>query len=133
MARRDRAEGVTLDVPGLRQLRRDLKRLGDDLADLKDTNQQVGDLVAVEAATRAPRRSGRLAGTGRAARAVGRATVTFGGGTVRYAGVIHHGWAERNITAQPFAYEAADATRPEWLALYQAGINAQIAKLDPTY
>lgn len=128
---RDQLDGVTVTVPGLARLGRDLRKLGEDTADLKDANKAAGEVVAREAATRAPRGpTGNLAGSGRASRAVGRATVVFGGARVPYAGVIHYGWPARGIEAQPFVFDAADATRPEWLALYQAGVDEALSKLD---
>lgn len=125
-----RVDGVTVEVPGLRALRRDLRRMGDDLSDLKDASQEASGLVAREAGRRAPRRTGRLAGSGRGSRSTGRATVTFGGARVPYAGVIHWGWPARNIAPQPFVVEAAEDTQPQWLAFYQAGVDQAVERID---
>lgn len=125
-----RVDGVTVEVPGLSRLRRDLRAAGDDLADLKDASAQASQLVATEAGRRAPRRTGRLAGSGRGSRAAGRATVTFGGTRVPYAGVIHYGWAARGIAAQPFVIDAATDTQPQWLAFYAAGVEQALDRLD---
>lgn len=121
---------VTVKVDGLRRLQRDLRAVGDDLADLKDTNAAVSQLVAAEARRRAPTgASGRLAASGRGNRAAGRATVLFGGARVPYAGPVHYGWPARGIEAQPFATDAATITEPAWLAMYVAGIDQVTGKL----
>lgn len=113
------AEGVEVRVEGLRRLQRELKAAGADLGDLKDANAKAGRVVADEAGRRAPRgATGRLAGSGRASRAAGRAQVVFGSAAVPYAGPIHWGWPERGIEAQPFAVDAAESTRGEWLDVY---------------
>src|SRR4051812_32251978 len=113
------AEGVEVKVDGLRRLQRELKAAGESLDDLKDANAKAGRIVADEAGRRAPRgATGRLAGSGRASRAAGRAQVVFGSAAVPYAGPIHWGWPARGIEAQPFATEAAEGTRGEWLDVY---------------
>jgi hypothetical protein len=105
-------------VEGARELRRTLKRAGDDLADLKAANAKAGQTVAQWAAVKAPRRTGALGASVRAGKAVGRAQIMAGNAAVPYAGVIHWGWPARRITAQPFIVEAAQATQPAWEAAY---------------
>jgi len=121
------ADGVRVEVDGLRKLRRDLRALGDDLGDLKDANASTAQVVATEAARRAPTgRTGRLAGSGRGNRAAGRATVSFGGAKVPYAGPIHYGWPARGIEPQPFVTDAAVATEPIWLPAYLAAVDQAV-------
>lgn len=125
---------VALRVDGLNALRRDLRKLPGGLADLKDVHQRVGQLVLPEASARAPKRSGRLAGSGRASRAAGRVSLLFGGARVPWAGPIHWGWPRRHIEPQPFAADAAQATEPAWLALYSVGIDQLVADtIERTY
>lgn len=119
----------SIRVDGLRRLRADLRKAGQDTQDLKEANAAVAALVASAASARAPRQSGTLAGSGRGNRAVGRATVTFGGARVPYAGPIHWGWPARGIPPQPFIPEAAQATEPVWLALYLAGLDNALEPL----
>lgn len=125
---------VAVTVPGLRRLGRDLRKLGEDTADLKDASKKASELVAREAraniTNRSGRSTGRLASTGRGSRAAGRATVVFGGARAEYAAVHHYGWETRGIPANEYAWQAAVDTRPEWLALYQAGVEDALARLD---
>lgn len=121
---------VAVTVPGLRRLGRDLRRLGEDTADLKEASKAASELVARHAARRVRSRTGRLAATARGSRAAGRATVVFGGARVPYAAVHHYGWAARGIAPNEYAWTAAVDTRPEWLALYQSGVEEALSKLD---
>jgi hypothetical protein len=118
-----------LQVEGLRRLRRDLRAFGESTEDLKSANAAVASLVARAAAPRAPRATGRLAGSGRGNRAVGRATVSFGGATVPYAGPIHWGWPARGIPEHAFIPEAAQATEAQWVALYTADVERALQPL----
>lgn len=117
---------ASAEAPGLRRLTRDLRKIGADLGDLKDAGQRAGQIVVAAASPRAPRRSGALAGSGRAARAAGRVTVLFGSARVPYAGPIHYGWPARGIDPHPFVIDAAQATEPAWLAVYQAGVDQAV-------
>lgn len=110
-------------VHGADQLRRSLKRAGDDLSDLKAVNKRVGDLVVSAARPRAPVRSGRLAGSLRPAAAAAKVTVRAGGSNLRYAGPIHWGWPARGIRPNPFLADAAKATEAQWLDLYFAELQ----------
>lgn len=115
---------TSVKVEGARELRRTLKKAGSDLADLKDANAKVGQLVAQESRPNAPvGRTGRLAASVRANRAAAKAVVSAGGGAVPYAGPIHWGWPARHITAQPFISVTAVATQPRWLPLYEQDIQ----------
>lgn len=114
-------EGVRIE--GLNELVRTLKRAGADISELKEAHAKAGQIVATEAEAIAPRRSGRLAGTIRAARQVRRARVQAGRASVPYAGPIHWGWPARNIEPQPFLSEAARATESRWVAQYREDVQ----------
>lgn len=122
-----------VDVDGAPELRRALKRMGEGLDDLKDANQRAASIVATAAGQRAPRKTGRLAGSGRGNRAAGRATVMFGGARAPYAGPIHYGWPARGIEAQPFILDAAAATEHVWLDAYSAELQQLADKVGGTY
>lgn len=116
-------------VEGAAQLRRTLKAAGDDLSDLKAAHAQVGTFVTEAAAPRAPRRSGALAGSGRPGSTKTAALIRYGGARVRYARPIHWGWPRRNIEANPWAYQTAIDTRPQWTQLYTAAVDRVLARI----
>jgi hypothetical protein len=113
-----------MQVDGARELRRTLKQAGDDLNDLKDVHAAVGRLVAERAQATAPRRSGKLAASVRANRAASGSAIVAGRASVPYAGPIHWGWRRRRIEPNPWISEAAQATEPQWVAVYTDGVQA---------
>lgn len=119
--------GPVLEVHGLRELRRNLRRLEDDAADLKEANATAAQTVAAAAAARAPKRTGRLAASIRGNRAVGRATVKSLP-SVAYAGPIHWGWPARHIDGQPFILEGAQQTEGVWLPAYEAAVARAVER-----
>lgn len=128
--------GPLVTVHGAAQLRRSLRRLGDDLSDLAEAHARAGQIVAQAAARRVPRRTGRLAGSIRASRAKTRAVVRAGGAAVPYAGVIHWGSGPRlgrpgphDITPSLFITRAAADTQPAWLGVYLSEIDRAVARV----
>lgn len=121
--------GTTLQIEGLATLVRTLKKAGVDISELKDAHRRAGEIVAHEAALRAPRRTGKLAGSIRAAKQVRRARVQAGGARVPYAGPIHWGWPSRGIAPQPFLTDAAQATESRWTAQYVKDVEAALSKV----
>lgn len=119
-----------VEVEGARELRRTLKRAGDNLADLKAVHAQVGQVVADAARPRTPTLTGRLAGSIRPARLAAGAVVRAGAASIPYGGPIHWGWPARNIEAQPFLSDAATSTEPEWVALYETEVNRIIEEVE---
>jgi hypothetical protein len=119
-----------VEVVGAKELRKTLKRAGDDLGDLKGVNQAVGNMVVHTAVGMAPRRSGALAGSIRAARAATSITIRAGSARVPYAGPIHWGWPARNIEANPFLSNAATSTESAWVALYEDELNKIIDRIE---
>lgn len=110
------AAGVT--VKGVKQLAKDLRQAGQDVGDLKAANKKVADIVVTQARANAPKRSGKLAATGRSGQAAAKVSVRFGSNQVPYANPIHWGWPKRHIKANPFLYRAVDETRSDWYAQY---------------
>jgi hypothetical protein len=108
----------TVRVEGASRLRATLRAAGGDLGDLKDANARAASMVAQWAAVTAPRRTGALGASVRAARQVGRARVVAGSTSVPYAGPINYGWPARNVKPQPFINNAAVQTQPAWLPVY---------------
>lgn len=119
----------TVRVEGLDNLVRTLKRAGVDVSELKDAHKAAGAIVAREASARAPRASGALANSVKAARQQKRARVTAGSARVPYAAPIHWGWRARGIAPRPFVSEAAQATEREWSAQYVKDVEAALARV----
>jgi hypothetical protein len=116
-------------ILGVDALVRSLKTAADTIDELKDAHKRAGDIVADEAELRAPRRTGALAGSIKAARQAKRARVQAGRAAVPYAGPIHWGWPARNIEAQPFLTDAATATESQWFAAYLEDVQAALDKV----
>jgi hypothetical protein len=114
-------EGVRIE--GLNTLIRTLDKASDEIAALKDAHAKAGEIVASEAESIAPRRSGALANTIRAARQARRARIQAGRARVAYAGPIHWGWPARGIEPQPFLSIAARNTEPRWTAQYREDVQ----------
>lgn len=110
--------GPTVEVEGLNNFVRTLRKAGEDLEELKDAHARAASIVATAAAERAPRRSGTLAASVRGSRQVRRARIQAGRAAVPYAGPIHWGWPARGIKADPFITLAARATEPQWVKQY---------------
>lgn len=113
-----------IEVIGGARLRRTLRRAGVDVKRLTALNRQAAELVLPAASTNAPRRSGRLASTGRAGATTRAGVIRFGRGSVPYGPPIHYGWAARNIRPNPWASEAAQRTEGAWTEIYSQGIDA---------
>jgi hypothetical protein len=122
-------------VEGGRELRRKFREVGDDMSDLKDLHKQLADDVAGTAKTKTPVRSGRLrnsvrgSGTKTAARVRAGNNRKSGPSSVPYAGVIHFGWAARNITPRPYLYEALDDRRQEVIERYNDEVRTIIKRV----
>ena len=98
---------ATVRVEGVDRLRSTLRRAEIGLDDLKDANARAGQMVAQWGAVRAPRMTGRLGTSVRAARQAKAAVIVAGSAAVPYAGVIHWGWPAHNIAPQPWLSQAA--------------------------
>ncbi len=107
-----------VQIEGMKRLRRELKRAGVDLADLREVNMSAARTVSSAAKPMAPHQSGTLAGSVRPGASRTAGVVRAGGARVPYAGPIHWGWPRRNIRAQPFLADAAKATEPAWVETY---------------
>lgn len=118
-----------VQIVGYRELRRDLRKLGDEaIAGLKQVNQEAADIVATAARPEVPVRSGRLLGTLRTTGTTRGGIIRMGRKAVPYAGPIHFGWPSRPnpakrwrggpIEPNPFLYDAMDRRVPEVMAAY---------------
>ena len=113
----------SIKATGVKELRRELRRMGDDLDDLKALNLDVATLVSDRAKELVPRRTGNLADTIRPAGTKTAGRVRAGFKRVPYAGVIHFGFPARRIQPQPFLYDALDQRRGEVFDAYFKGVK----------
>ena len=106
------------------------RKLGDDASGaLKVAAKASAELVADEAKSRVPRRSGRLAGSIRAtSTARGDASVKVGGARLIYAPIIHFGWPGHNISPQPFLLDALDARRGEIVEGFETALRSILSR-----
>lgn len=118
------------EVEGGRQLRKTLREAGDDLTDLKAAHRQAAGIAADAAAARAPRLTGRLSATIRAAGTKTAGIVRVGNNTrVPYANPIHWGWFRRHIQPNPFASEGAQESQPTWLPIYERVVDEALNQI----
>jgi len=126
------SETKPVRIDGIKDIRRSVNRLGKEIdkdaakGALKDMNAEAAEIVKQKAATLIPVRTGRLAATLRASGTQKSARVRAGFKRVPYAGVVHFGWPRRNISPQPFLYEALDSRRAEVLAVYDERLSKLI-------
>lgn len=117
------------EVDGLDTFIRTARKAEVDLSELKEANYRAGEIVADAAATRAPRRTGKLAASVRSARQLRRTRITAGRASVPYAAPIHWGWPARGIDANSFISNAARATESVWLPEYRKNVEDALAKI----
>jgi hypothetical protein len=117
---------VGYTVEGLSRLTRDLKAAGADVDDLKDAFAKIAKQGTDLAAGYAPKRTGRLAASIRGNRAAGKAVVTAGRASVKYAGPINYGFPKRNIAPSGFMQRASDEVGPKALDILQDEVNQAI-------
>jgi hypothetical protein len=118
-------------IDGLREVQRDLRRLGKDTRkELKGTHQRAAEIVLAGAKRLVPVRTGRLAASMRAMSTNTSGRIRVGKASVPYAGPIHFGWPAHNIKPNPFIYDALDPRRDEIVGLYEERIDQLIKKYD---
>ncbi len=96
------------------------------LADMREGHEAAGERVAAVAAARAPRRTGRLAGS---VDVTVTATGADVGSSLVYAPVIHNGWPARNISPSPFLRDAVEVEAPAVTALYTEHVDRVLATI----
>ena len=110
--------------------RKRLEAVGEEAnEDLKKANLEGVEQVLAEALRRVPVRSGKLKATIKGSASKVRGTIRAGTkAKTIYAWPIHFGWAARNITPNPFLYEALDERRDEVKEAYENQIADIIDK-----
>jgi HK97 gp10 family phage protein len=129
-----------IQVNGLRELRRELKRVSADLPkELAQANHDAAEIVAAEARRRVPVRSGKLRGSVRSLRGQARGVVAAGRASVPYAGVTEfggrirrfHSSSKTRIPAQPYLYPALADKRDEVVEHYGDALDSLLHKAFP--
>lgn len=117
-----------IKVKGLKSGIKALQAIGVPDAEIKQAGTLAGEVVAREARTLVPVRTGRLRNTIRVSKALNRVSVSAGNnGKVPYANPIHWGWFKRNIKPQPFFTKALGITREEVYRNYYRTMDTLIA------
>jgi HK97 gp10 family phage protein len=119
---------MTEYVTGLREVVRNLEKIGVDVQDLKEVFTNIGEMVRADAAALAPRDSGRLAASIKPSKTKNKAAVRAGSARVPYAGAINYGWAKRHIRAHNFMQRAIDADTPRAIEMMDEGIGEIIRR-----
>jgi hypothetical protein len=115
-------------IEGVDETARSLDTIADKLDGPVGAWGAVEAVVLSRAQALAPKRSGRLAASGRKSGTPAQAAVSFGGAQVPYANPIHWGWPAHRIKAQPFLSRAVDQTEPAWRGLYESRMATMIER-----
>jgi len=115
------------------KLQKALKEVGPEMvAELKEGNKALGEIVAERARQIVPVRTGALQKTIKATKSAGGARVNAGTPSltskVPYAGPIHWGWPARSIESQPFLSDALDEVKDEVIEAYNDMISDLLKK-----
>lgn len=119
-------------IDGLKEAHRAIRRAGDEglVAELKVAHKKAADLVLESA--QPPHVSGLLEGSMRSSSSKTSGRVAVGRKAIPYAGPIHFGWPQRNISPQPFLYDALDRRRKDVLELFEDAVGRIVHKIDRT-
>jgi hypothetical protein len=118
-----------LKVQGLKQALRALQDIGVPAAEIKAAGTQSGELVANQARSIVPIRTGRLRDSIRVSKALSKISISAGNNTkVPYANPIHWGWFRRHIKPQPFFVKALGLTRDQVYQNYYRTLDTLIKK-----
>lgn len=116
-----------IKVKGFRAGIKALQAIGVPDAEIKAAGSQAGEIVAREARTLVPVRTGALRNTIKVTKALRSVSVRAGNnGKVPYANPIHWGWFKRNIKPQPFFIKALGITRDEVYRNYYRTLDTLI-------
>lgn len=118
--------GPAVKVDGDEVLAATLRSAGRGLSDWAQVNAAAAARIAQDAARRAPKRTGRLAGSIAAQSDKTGAIVTA---SVVYAKVQEYGWAQRNIAAQPYLRPSLGDNRDEVLAMYSDRMKTVVSQV----
>jgi hypothetical protein len=118
--------GTDVTLEGADTFNRTTKDVARGLSDLTDVNRKAAQAVLDKADPKTPRSSGALAATGRVDAGPLEAAVVYDS---VYAGVIHNGWADRNIDPQPWLVETFDQSTAVVEDVYAEGIDDRLSTI----
>jgi hypothetical protein len=116
-----------IEVKGLPELSRSLDGLKGDLEDMTPMNGDVARDLVSAVRSRAPVRSGRLAGSFVASGSPDKASASS---SLDYAGVQNYGDASHHIEGQHFAEDALAASAAGAEAKYREGVDKMCRKAE---
>lgn len=122
------AKADSIRVSGLNEAVRALKVIGVPAREISQAGVEAGEVVANEARTLVPVKTGALKGTIRVARQQRRVVVRAGGARVPYANPIHWGWFRRGIMPNPFFSKALKLNIEEIYTRYFENMQKLITK-----
>jgi hypothetical protein len=118
-----------IKVKGYKASIKALQAIGVPDSEIKAAGTAAGELVAAEARTLVPVRTGALRQTIRVSKALNKVEIKAGNDSkIPYAAPIHWGWWKRHIKPSPFFSKALGITRSEVFNTYYAQIDRLIAK-----
>lgn len=120
---------MPIAVEGLRELVRDLQKVGVEVDDLKDTFGAIAAEAATTMQRFVPVDSGALRTSVRGNRAKGKAVVMVGRARVQYAGAINYGWKARNISPANFVAKTDAVMETRAVEMFDEGIGAVLEKV----
>jgi HK97 gp10 family phage protein len=121
------AEPAGVKVKGYKQAIKALQAIGVPASEIKAAGSEAGELVANQARSLAPVRTGALRNSIRVSKALNRVSVSAGNNrSIPYANPIHWGWFRRNIKPQPFFIKALGITRDEVYRNYYRSLDKLI-------
>lgn len=119
---------MTTYVQGLRETVRDLEKVGVEVSDMKDVFTDIGNVVASDARTLVPKKTGRLGMAIKPTKTKNKAAVRAGSARVPYAGVQNYGWPSRNIRGRLFLQSAIDSNQSRAIQMMEDGLSEIINK-----
>lgn len=123
------AEPAGIKVQGFKQAIQALRAIGVPDAEIKAAGSSAGDLVANEARTLVPVRTGALRDTIKVNKALRNVMIQAGNNkSVPYANPIHWGWYKRNVRPNPFFAKALGITREEVYKTYYEQLRQLIER-----
>jgi hypothetical protein len=120
---------LTLRLDGGRQLRAGLADVENGINDLKAAHAEAAGIAAEASAQLAPKRSGNLARTIRAAGTKTAGILRAGNKRVPYAPAIHWGWAARNIKGSFYLSDGATSSEGRWVRVYEDHLNQLVNRI----